>query len=329
MSIFNTGVSRLRKNKVIPIFLTITNDYAKYAAVAISSLMKNASPEQYYRVIILYDKLSLKNRWRFRDMVTKNCAIEFKQMKRNIYLQIIMRYCATKTKSGDFYAAAVYYYRAFIARLFPQYDKAIYIDSDVVVLGDIGELFKIDLGENVIAARPDPKVAGIKVFSDYVENALGVSAQEYVNSGVLLMDLKKLRKMHYITKMTDLIREYNADLVAPDQDYLNVVLRGKIMYLDEKWNAQAGDDLPEDVKLVHYNLMKKPWFDDDAAQGDLFWEWARRTRFYGELLRSKAQYTVEDMEADEAKMQALLERAEELAGLEKPMFGGLESVSGK
>jgi lipopolysaccharide biosynthesis glycosyltransferase len=321
MSIFNTGVNRLRKNKVIPIFLTITNDYAKYAAVAIHSLTSHATPEQNYRIIILYDKLSLKNRWRLRDMVTKNCAIEFKQMKHNIYLQIIMKYCSTKTKSGDFYAAAVYYYRTFIARLFPQYEKAIYIDSDVVLLGDIGELFKVDLGEKIIAARPDPKVSGIKIFADYVENALNVPAQEYVNSGVLLMNLKKLRKIHYITKMTDLIKEYNADLVAPDQDYLNVILKGDILYLDEKWNAQAGDELPRDVRLVHYNLMKKPWFNDDAAQGDLFWNEAKNTRFYGDLMRGKEQYTVEDMEADEQKMQALLDKADKLSKLEKPIFG--------
>ncbi len=320
MSIFNTGVNPLKNTKVIPIFLTITNDYAKYAAVAIYSLMKNTNPNEYYRAIILYDKLSLKNRWRLRDMVTKNCAIEFKQMKHNIYLQIIMKYCSTKTKSGDFYAAAVYYYRAFIARLFPQYDKAIYIDSDVVVLGDVAELYKIDLGENIIAARPDPKVANIKVFSDYVENALGIPAEEYVNSGVLLMDLKKLRKMRYIARMTDLIKEYNADLVAPDQDYLNTLLRGKIMPLDDEWNMQAENDLEKETKLIHYNLTKKPWFNDDAEQSGLFWNMARRTRFYNELLRGREQYDLTDMENDEKKITALMKKAETLGKLEKPIF---------
>ena len=75
MSIFNTGVKLIKKTKVVPVFLTITDDYAKYAAPCIHSLMQHASPERSYRVIIMYDRLSLKNRIRLRNMVTKNCAI--------------------------------------------------------------------------------------------------------------------------------------------------------------------------------------------------------------------------------------------------------------
>ena len=121
-------------------------------------------------------------------------------------MQIIKRYCAKRSGSGDFFAREVYYYRAFIARVFLQYDKGIYIDSDTILMADIGELFDIDLGDNIIAARVDPKVAMVPEFVDYVEKALGIPAKEYVNSGVLLMDLKKLRKIHYITQMTDLIK---------------------------------------------------------------------------------------------------------------------------
>ena len=53
MSIFNTGRSLLKKTKVVPVFLTITDDYAKYAAAAINSLMKHANHKRYYRVIII------------------------------------------------------------------------------------------------------------------------------------------------------------------------------------------------------------------------------------------------------------------------------------
>ncbi|MBR0431360.1 glycosyltransferase family 8 protein [Candidatus Saccharibacteria bacterium] len=320
MSIFNTGINHLKKTKVVPIFLTITDDYAKYAAVAIHSLMKHTNPKRYYRVIVLYDKLSIPNRWRLRNLVTKNCAIQFHKMKYNLYLQIIMRYCATKTGSGDFFSAAVYYYRAFIARMFPMYEKAIYIDSDTVLLDDIGKLFDIDLGEYVLAARVDPKVSAIPQFKNYVENAVGIPAKEYVNSGVLLMNLKKLRKLHYITKMTDLIKEYDADLVAPDQDYLNVILRGKIMHLDSNWNLQPEKEMPKDAKLVHFNLFKKPWFYDDVDGGELFWNAARGTGFLGDLMRGKEKYTLKDMQMNEIQLKALLEKAEKLSKVKEPLL---------
>ncbi len=320
MSIFNTGINPFKKANVVPVFLTITNDYAKYAAGAISSLMKHSNPKRYYRVIVMYDRLSIPNRWRLRNMVTRNCAIEFHKMKYNLYMQIIVRYCATKTGSADFFSSAVYYYRSFIARLFLQYEKAIYIDSDTILMDDIGKLFDIDLGDKVIAARVDPKVAMVPEFVRYVEKALDVPAKEYVNSGVLLMDLKKLRKLHYITKMTDLIKEYNADLVAPDQDYLNVILKGQIMHLDKSWNLQPEGEDPKGAKLLHFNLSKKPWYHEDVNCGELFWKAVKGTGFYGDLMREKERYTAKDEEEAALKIKALVEKADKLSKIKKPLL---------
>ena len=320
MSIFNTGMNPFKKTKVVPVFLTITSDYAKYAAAAISSLMRNTNPKRHYRVIIMYDKLRLIDRWRLRNMVTRNVAIEFHKMKYNLYMQIIVRYCAKRTGSGDFFSNAVYYYRSFIARLFPQYDKGIYIDSDTILTGDIGKLYDIDLGDKVIAARVDPKVAMVPEFVRYVERALGVPAKEYVNSGVLLMDLKKLRKLHYITRMTDLIKEYDADLVAPDQDYLNVILKGQIKHLGREWNCQPEGEDPKGAKLLHFNLSKKPWYHEDVACGELFWQAAKGTGFYGDLMREKESYTLEDAKMAQMKIEALIKKGDELSKLEKPVF---------
>ena len=320
MSIFNTGMNPFKKTKVVPIFLTITSDYAKYAAGAISSLMKHADAGRHYRVIIMYDKLRLIDRWRLRNMVTRNVAIEFHKMKYNLYMQVIVRYCAKRTGSGDFFSNAVYYYRAFIARMFPQYDKGIYIDSDTILTGDIGELYDIDLGDKAIAARVDPKVAMVPEFVRYVEKALGVPAKEYVNSGVILMNLKKLRKLHYITRMTDLIREYDADLVAPDQDYLNVILKGQIMHLGREWNCQPEGEDATDAKLLHFNLSKKPWYHDDVTCGELFWRAVKGTGFYGDLMREKERYTIDDARVAQLKIEALIKKADELSKKKKSYF---------
>ena len=257
-------------------------------------------------------------------MVTKNVAIEFHKMKFNLYMQIIVRYCAKRSGSGDFFARPVYYYRAFIARLFPQYDKGIYVDSDTILLDDIGQLYDVDLGENAIAARVDPKVAMVPEFVGYVEKALDIPAKDYVNSGVILMDLKKLRKLHYITRMTDLIKK-DADLVAPDQDYLNVILKGKIKKLDKCWNMQPEGEDEKGAKLLHFNLSKKPWFHDDVNCGELFWDAARGTGFYGDLVRGRERYTIEDEEANAAQIKALIEKAAGLAKVKEPVIKLVEN----
>ena len=321
MSIFNAGINpfKIKQTKVVPVFYTITDDYAKYAAASINSVMKHANPKRHYRIIVMYDKLNWRNRLRLRNMVTRNCAIEFHKMKYNLYMQIIVRYCAKRSGSGDFFANAVYYYRAFIARIFMRYDKGVYVDSDTILMDDIDKLYDLDLGNNVIAARPDLKVAMVPEFIEYVEKALDVPYKDYVNSGVLLMDLKKLRGLHYITQMTDLIKE-DADLVAPDQDYLNVILKGKIMHLGKEWNCQPEGEDPKGAKILHFNLSKKPWYHEDVNCGEEFWNAAKGTGFYGDLMRCKEKYTPADAERDAEKIKALIEKGVKLSKVKKPLL---------
>ena len=321
MSIFNTGINPINKFKAVPIFLTINSAYAPYAAASIHSLMQHTDPKRYYRVIILHDGLNLVNRIRLRSLVTKNCAIQFKKMTRSLYLKAIIAYCTRRQKgAGDFFSSAVYYYRAFIPLLFPLYKKAVYIDSDTILLGDIGELYDMDLGDNAVAAMIDPKVTAVPEFRDYVDNALNVPHTEYVNSGVQVMDLKKMRKLKYLTTMTELIKKYDADLVAPDQDYLNVILRGKIAFIDPKWNAEPSKNLPKDTKLVHFNLFNKPWHYKNVPCEELFWDAAKGTGFMGDLKRQQAGFDAKKQKEDHARLDALIKKSGRLAKAKEPII---------
>ena len=321
MSIFSTGNPLNKYTKVVPVFLAINNAYAPYAAAAMHSLTQKCDKKRYYRVIILHDGLSLVSRIRLRSLVTNNVAIQFRKISNSLYLKAVIRYCAREKGAGDFFSSAVYYYRFFIPRLFPMYEKGVYIDSDTILMGDIGELFDIDLEDKVLAAMVDPKVEVIPEFRSYVDKAVGVPHKEYVNSGVMLMDLKKMRKMHYLSTMVDLIEKYNADLVAPDQDYLNVILRGKIKFLDGCWNAEPAEDLPKTTKLVHFNLFNKPWHYKNVPCEKLFWNAARGTGFYGDLKRQQEAFGVEKQKADHEKVGALIQKAGKLAKAGKKLFG--------
>ena len=326
MSIFNTGGNPIKKHiKVVPVFLTINNAYAPYAAAAIHSLTQHCNKKRYYRVIILHDGLSWVSRIRLRSLVTKNVAIQFKKITHSLYLRSIIAYCTRRQKgAGDFFSSAVYYYRAFIPRLFPLYEKAVYIDSDTILRGDVGELFDMDLSDGedgyALAATIDPKVTVIKEFREYVDKAVGVPHEEYVNSGVLLMDLKKMRKIKYLSQMIDLIQEYDADLVAPDQDYLNVILKGKIKFLPPEWNMEPAEEMPPNAKLIHYNLFNKPWHYKNVPQEKLFWNAARETGFYGDLKRQQEAFDEERQRADHAKVDALIKKAGRLAKAGKSLF---------
>ncbi|MBO4276381.1 glycosyltransferase family 8 protein [Candidatus Saccharibacteria bacterium] len=321
MSIFATGNPLDKLTKVVPVFMAINNAYAPYAAAAMHSLTQKCDKNRYYKVIILHDGLSWVNRIRLRSLVTRNVAIQFRKISHSLYLKAVIKYCAREKGAGDFFSSAVYYYRFFIPRLFPMYEKGVYIDSDTVLLGDIGELFDIELSEDeVLAAMVDPKVTVIQEFRDYVDNAVGVPHDEYVNSGVMLMDFRKMRKMHYLSEMVDLIEKYNADLVAPDQDYLNVILRGRIKHLDSCWNTEPSENLPKGTKLVHFNLFNKPWHYTDVPCENLFWNAARGTGFYGDLKRQQAAFDEKKQDEDHKKVEALIKKAARLSKLKKPIF---------
>ena len=321
MSIFATGIPLNKFTKIVPVFLAINNEYAPYAAAAIHSLERASNKKRYYRVIILHDGLSLQNRVRLRSLVTKNMAIQFKKITNSLYLRAVVAYCTRRQKgAGDFFSAAVYYYRFFVPRLFPMYNKCVYIDSDTILRGDVGELFDIELGDKVVAAMVDPKVTVIKEFRDYVDNAVGVSHKEYVNDGVMVIDLKKMRKIKYLSKMIELIQERDADLVAPDQDYLNVILKGQILYLDPIWNAEPCENLPNKVKLVHFNLFNKPWHYKNVPCEELFWEAARGTGFYGNLRRQQEMFDAKKQKEDHKKVEALIKKSGRLAKAKEPLI---------
>lgn len=320
MSIFDTGLNPLKKTKVVPVFLTINSAYAPYAAAAIHSLTQHANKKRYYRVIILHDGLNWVNRVRLRSLVTKNVAIQFKKISSSLYLKAIVKYCSRRKGAGDFFSSAVYYYRFFIPRLFPIYSKCVYIDSDTILRGDIGELFDIDLEGKMMAAMVDPKVEVIPEFREYVDRAVGVQYRDYCNSGVLVMDMKALRKFGYLSALVDTINKYDADLVAPDQDYMNVILRGKILHLDAKWNMEPAEELPKDAKLVHFNLFNKPWHYQNVPQEKIFWNAARGTGFYGELKRQQQAFDVEKQKVDHEKIEALIKKAGRLSKTKEPIL---------
>lgn len=324
MSIFSTGTPLHKYTKVVPVFVTINNDYAPYAAAAIHSLFQHSNTKRYYRVIILHDGLDLITRIRFRSLATKNCAIQFKKISNSLWLKAVVKYVSKRKGMGDYFSKAVYFYRFFVPLLFPLYEKAVYVDSDTILRGDIGKLFDMELGENIVLAMPDPKVSGIPEFKKYVEKALNVPASEYVNDGVMLMNLKKMRKEKYLSQMVEMMKEFDADLVAPDQDYLNVIGRGQIGHIGPEWNAEPTAEFDNKTMLVHFNLFNKPWHYKNVPGEKIFWNAAKGTGFYGDLKRQQEAFDEAKQKSDQEKVGALIEKAGKLAERKKVLISKIK-----
>ena len=277
-------------SKVIPIFFTVDDGYIPFLAVSIQSLIDNSSIENNYVIKILYTNISEENRKKISKYERENVSIEFVDL--NYYIEKVK----DKLYTRDYYSKTTYF-RLFIPNLYPQYDKALYLDSDIVILSDIAELYNEEMGDNLVAGVPDDVIQTIEVFQEYVEKVVGVADyHNYFNAGILLMNLDELRKFNFQDKFLYSLDKIKFS-VAQDQDYLNRLCKGRVKIVDYGWNrmpiaTEKCDD--KNIKLIHYNLAYKPWHFEDILYKEYFWEYAQKTEFFEDIMRIKENYTDED-----------------------------------
>ena len=298
------------KQKEIPIFFTIDDNYAPFLAVALNSAIKNSNTARRYRAFVLHQGLSNENANKLKALQRDNFRITLSPIERSL-TQIEDR--EGNRLRCDYFTLTIYF-RLFIPTLFPEYDKGIYIDSDVVLNEDIAKLFDEDLGDNFMGACRDSSISHIPPFINYTQEAVGVDAEDYINSGVLLMNLKKLRDEGFEEHFLSLLSTYHFDSVAPDQDYINAICKGKILYLNPKWDFMPNESQPimKNPALVHYNLFSKPWCYDNIQHGDKFWLYARDSGYLEKLRGIRAEFTEDKAKEEKACLENMLSRATEI-----------------
>ena len=112
----------------IPIFFTIDDGYAPNMGIALYSMIQNASGQRRYKIHVIHQGLSEKNRSRIEALGNDNFEISFYEMKDKLS-EITDR--EENRLRCDYFSLTIYF-RLFIADMFPEYEKAIYVDSDIV-----------------------------------------------------------------------------------------------------------------------------------------------------------------------------------------------------
>lgn len=142
--------------------------------------------------------------------------------------------------------------RCFLTKILKE-DKVLYLDVDTVIMNDLSELWNTNLASNYIAARPE---------SEY-----------YINSGVLLMNLKAIRNSKKDDLLIHLIK--TCRFVFPDQDAINIAFKNHILYLKDKFNKlgnskQAYDE--GEIAIRHFAGLIKPWKNNADERDKALWE---------------------------------------------------------
>ena len=179
-------------------------------------------------------------------------------------------------------------YRLLIPLLIKE-DRAIYLDCDTIVCQDIKELWDIDV--DLIGGCKDPQFN----FRKRVTKTKG----KYINSGVLLFNLKNIRKImpDYVERVIKIQKEQELELI--DQDIINHLFDEKVTYLDLKWNVCANlcddngytksdykerDKARENPAIIHYMGSRKPDKYDDIPFAEEYDKVIGRKRNYPKII---------------------------------------------
>ncbi len=164
------------------------------------------------------------------------------------------------------------YYRLFAGVMLPREKRILYLDPDIMIRGSLAAMYETDLEGSILAGIPDFAVNSI--LSAHKE-AIGFKAEEqYINSGVLLMDLDRMRENFRPRDISRTVEEWKERLEYPDQDIINLIFRGRIKLLERKYNYNTGYGSGMGMMLyisggflkekkypvvVHYMGATKPW----------------------------------------------------------------------
>ena len=298
------SLSQYGKKAEIPIFFACDEGFVKYTMVSMKSIMENADRSRKYHIYILHMGITEATQAKVLAMADEEFAIDFVDVTDK------MKSIADKLPIRDYYSNTTYF-RLFIPDMFPQYRKALYIDSDTIVVGNIAELYDYKLGKLYAGVCPDRVVAQTDILGDYVEKVLGVKRTRYFNAGVMLMNCSQFRENHLLDEFLEMLHVY-LFVVAQDQDYLNLICKNQVLYMEPKWNAQVFGELAcpeEEVGLFHFNMAAKPWHYEDCRLAEYFWKYAKMTVDYDAIKEGLANYTDEQRRNDSVSGEKLIRLA--------------------
>ncbi len=269
----------------IPICLSADEKYSMYCAVNIASICDNTMSDCMF--YILDGGIPQTNKLKIKSLETKykNCQIEFIPVDDTPVSNLYVRS----------YLSVATYYRFLIPQILTHLKKCIYLDCDIVTLGDIKELYDEDLSGYAIGAVQDIIDQEVK---ENPKERLSLDINSiYFNAGVLLMDLEQLRPKIVFDSFLKIEKQYRNRLKCCDQDILNIYYNKNFKIIDKKYNAMA----PRSDSIIrHFIGELKPWisnfyiYNDKLTKlGDVdkFWYYAKKTPFYDTLKEEYENFT--------------------------------------
>ncbi len=291
-----TGTESPSDNSVvIPVVMAFDPKYYFPACVTVWSVMEHSDPKDQYCFFFLYNgDPSETDRGVFRAMEETYANFSWK------YLTVKSDLLANARALVPYISVATYY-RLLIPELISGYDRCIYLDSDMLVLGDLAQLLDAcDTAEGIpfeqcyIAAARDMymQVKDLYWTQPLLDQAGIEDSRNYINAGMLVFNLSKLREDKMVDSFLPLLEK---NYYFGEQDIFNITCAGKILYLPYRYNLGAyfignryiaeqagleGEDWKDTMQghpfICHFLGEEKPWNNIETVWENLWYETAKR-----------------------------------------------------
>lgn len=276
--------SKVLVNEPINICMSFDDNYSAHGDAVITSLIKNAHPQQQINIYILHDeKLSRTNQSILKRSENKNVHIHYILIDKKLfnYLPLNREYISLNT-----------YYRLVIQDILPKtVKKIIYIDSDVIVYGNIAELWQEPLQDMCVGAVLDEG-------GTLQSRRLSLEDNNYFNAGIMIFDVEKIKE-----EFKDIFKTYfenfykNRDIITlQDQDILNITFAEKTKIIPLRWNVNTrmldynnldykysikeAEAALQNIGIIHYTDRKKPWkITCNHPLRSLYWQYRNKGNY--------------------------------------------------
>ena len=310
---------KVKNNSSINVVLAADNSYAMPLAVTARSIIENLKDNRKIKLFIIDGGIKKHNKDKIsRSLENGKCVIEWLPRPDRLLgnFEVLNQFTIENIPGVGTVTAKPYlsniaaYYRLLIPELLPDYcQKAIYLDCDLIVNRDLGELWDIEMGNNYLLAVQEfltPYVSSPAGLMNYQE--LGISSDaKYFNSGVLVINLEKWRANNAVAKAVDYLQKNGKYVRWADTDVLNALVADQWGQLDPRWNQTASvhlfsssrkdwQDCPlsealsyevyeqvlHDPYIIHFSSTGKPWnISQDEPFKKLFFQYLDLTAWSG------------------------------------------------
>ena len=239
LTLFHFSDNKLLIQKVAVAY-GLNNQYTYPTIVSMTSILENSYSHTYYIFYLLVDKSTYKE-----DNKRKLMNLENKYERCEVHILEISKESIKNANTKRYPLAA--YYRLLLSELIPDLNRIIYLDGDTIIYTDLTEMFNLEMGNNVMLGFVDNSYQKAEEF--------GIRTYKYIVSGVLLINLKTIRRENISAQFFEFIDKYQDKLTQEDQTVINIVLHGRIDFLPPKYGIWNFNN--KDAVLHHNNYENK------------------------------------------------------------------------